>query len=249
MVDWYADEVRSLADALALLTPEGWTTKHWETLENDVFAPVDERRQGAHLEKLSLEDREQLLMRVRSVIAAAIDAHRDEVARDSRGVLQRKADLKRRRRRLEVIARAVERAACEIQELPFDDQDRLARLTFDTQSRANLASIVPAAPTHFLLGCKEVPVQALQLRAIVCSAHRLLLDLLARPRATPWRGIRRELIRELVVTSPTSPKPGRRAWSIPRMGRSPGGWSSSCGHCCHPRSMTQNRDSTTRSVP
>jgi hypothetical protein len=188
----------SLAEVLAFLTPETWTPEQRQALEDGVFVPIDGRRQAAGTEKLSMEDRDRLLTDVRHALARAIDMYSDEIARNA-DVLRRKSDTKARRNRLEVAAKHLERAAREIEGLPFDDQDRLSRLTFDFQTRSDLANIVPAVPTHLFVQGREVPVQALQLRAMSGAAHQLLDDLHARPSAAPWRRIRRELIRELIA--------------------------------------------------
>jgi hypothetical protein len=187
----------SLAEVLVFLTPETWTPEHRQALEDRVFGPIDGRRRAAGLERLSMEDRDNLLVDVRRELARAVDTYSDEVARNS-DVLSRKSDAKARRKRLDVIARHLEHAARELEGLPFDDQDRLSRVTFDFQTRSHLANIVPPVPTHLFVQGREVPVQALQLGAMAGAARRRSDDLRTRPSGAPWRRIRHDLIRGLI---------------------------------------------------
>ena len=71
------DDIRSLPSALALLTLECLTPEHRQMLRDEVFAPIDQRRQRAGFKELSQEERGQLLARVRLALARAIDAYRD----------------------------------------------------------------------------------------------------------------------------------------------------------------------------
>src|SRR5262245_22355010 len=135
-IDCNAEAVPSLAEVLVFLTLEGWMPEHRQALEDGVFAPIDERRKAAKLGVLTMEGRDNLLNHVRGELARAIDTYSDEVSRNS-DVLLRKGDITHRWRRLRVVAGHLARAAREIDQLPFDDQDRLSRLTFDFQTRSD----------------------------------------------------------------------------------------------------------------
>jgi hypothetical protein len=58
-----AGEKIPLPDALALLTPEGWTKAHRKMLKRDVFGPVDARRRAFGRRKLSPAERDHFSCR------------------------------------------------------------------------------------------------------------------------------------------------------------------------------------------
>lgn len=180
----------SLSDALVLLPAETWTCEHRQAWQRDVLGPVNGRRKSAGLEPLTDEAWLDLLSQIQLALAKALDACRDAAFRAGTGELPRTAGGKQRRRELGKVTKA----AAAIEQLHFDDQDRLARLTYQERAHDDPDRILPATVTH--LG--SIAAQAVELRALARAAESLRTALKREPPAPPRNSIRAALVLELM---------------------------------------------------
>jgi hypothetical protein len=159
-----------------------------------VLGPVNGRRKSAGLEPLTDEAWLDLLSQLQLALAKAIDACRDAALRAGTDDLPRIAGGKQRRRELGKVARAATNAAAAIEKLPFDDQDRLSRLTYQERGHDDPDRTLPATLTH--LG--STAAQVVELRALARAAECLSAVLQREPPAPPLDSIRAALVRELM---------------------------------------------------